>query len=78
MRGVTVCAREVWHQIVRKQEKTSESCIFEVLHSWYILSWKPSGNGVYYNRIHFNSVSCLLIILNHGEEFSSYVIIATD
>ena len=35
------------------------------------LSLKPNGNGVCNNFIHFNSVSCLLMILNLGVEFSS-------
>ena len=39
-----------------------------------MLSLNPSGYGVCRSLIHFNSVSCLLIILNLLVEFASYVI----
>ena len=53
------------------KEKTSKSGILERLPSRYILSLNPSGYGVCRSLIHFNSVSCLLIILNLLVEFAS-------
>ena len=53
------------------KDKTSKSSNFEILPSCFILSLNPSGYGVYRSLIHFNSVSCLLIILNLLVEFAS-------
>ena len=53
------------------KDKTSKSSIFEILPSCYILSLNPSGIGVCRSLIHFNSVSCLLIIFNLLVEFAS-------
>ena len=58
-------------QNCQPHQSSEQSGILERLPSWYILSLNPSGYGVCRSLIHFNSVLCLLIILNLLVEFAS-------
>ena len=57
-----------------QNRKTSKSCILEMLPSWFILSLKPKGKGVYKNLIHLSSVSCLFTFFDLVDEFGPYII----